>query len=74
VGQEKEDVENKPKIRGAIMMANSYSPKTFEGGTKVTVIPTWGFDAGTEYSFENTENFEIAHNLIYENKNEVYDT
>jgi hypothetical protein len=30
--------------------------------------------AGTEYSFEITENFEIALNLIYENKEEVYDT
>ncbi len=28
---------------------------------------------GTEYSFEITENFEIALNLIYENKQEVYD-
>lgn len=28
---------------------------------------------GTEYSFEITENFEIALNLIYENKDEVYD-
>jgi len=144
--QEKENAEHKPKIRGAIMMANSHSPRTFEGGTKVTVIPTWGFDvdyffhprwsvalqgdiklqsfeveeennvllernfpvalatvihyhalrhwsfylgpgyeleshenlflvrAGTEYSFEITENFEIALNLIFENKTEVYDT
>jgi len=146
LAQEKEDSEHKPKIRGAIMMANSHSPKAFEGETKVTVIPTWGFDvdyffhprwsvalqgdiklqsfeveeennvalernfpvalatvihyhalrhwsfylgpgyeleshenlflvrAGTEYSFEITENFEIALNLIYENKDEVYDT
>lgn len=29
---------------------------------------------GTEYSFEISENFEIALNLIYENKEEVYDT
>jgi hypothetical protein len=29
--------------------------------------------AGTEYSFEITENFEIALNLFYENKEEVYD-
>jgi len=29
--------------------------------------------AGTEYSFEITEDFEIALNLIYENKEEVYD-
>jgi hypothetical protein len=28
---------------------------------------------GTEYSFEVTDNFEIALNLIYENKEEVYD-
>jgi hypothetical protein len=31
------------------------------------------FKAGTEYSFEITENFEIALNLIYENKEGVYD-
>ncbi|OYU96387.1 MAG: hypothetical protein CFE21_08295 [Bacteroidetes bacterium B1(2017)] len=29
---------------------------------------------GTEYSFEITEKFEIALNLIYENKEEIYDT
>lgn len=29
--------------------------------------------AGTEYSFEITEEFEIALNLSYENKQEVYD-
>jgi len=29
---------------------------------------------GTEYSFEINENFEIALNLIFENKQEVYDT
>jgi hypothetical protein len=28
---------------------------------------------GTEYSFEVTEDFEIALNLIYENKENVYD-
>lgn len=28
---------------------------------------------GTEYSFEISEDFEIALNLIYENKEEVYD-
>lgn len=28
---------------------------------------------GTEYSFEITEDFEIALNLIYENKEELYD-
>jgi len=28
---------------------------------------------GTEYSFEITEDFEIALNLIYENKDGVYD-
>jgi hypothetical protein len=133
-----------PKIRGAIMMANSHVPNATEGGKKISVIPTWGFDVdyyfhrrwsvavqgdlklqsfeiednnvalerknplalagvlhyhalrywsfyagsgyeferhknfflvkfGTEYSFEVTENFEIALNLIYENKQEVYD-
>jgi hypothetical protein len=141
--QEKEEFN--PKVRGAIMMANSHIPKATEGGKSVHVIPTWGFDLdyyfhprwsaalqgdiklqsfeveennvelernypfaivaalhyhalrhwsfysgpgyeldsnenlfllrfGTEYSFEITENFEIALNLIYENKQEVYDT
>jgi len=126
------------------MMANSHVPHATEGGKKIAIIPTWGFDvdyvfhphwsvalqgdiklqsfdiednnvalertnpfaiagvihyhllrhwsfyagpgyefeshknfflvkAGTEYSFEITENFEIALNLIYENKEEVYD-
>jgi len=139
-----EPQEFKPKIRGAIMMANSHVPNATEGGKKVAIIPTWAFDvdyffrarwsvaiqgdiklqsfevedgvtelertnpiaftgvihyhalrhwsfyvgpgyeferhenlflmkAGTEYSFEITENFEIALNLIYENKQEVYD-
>lgn len=142
--QEKDSEEFKPKVRGAIMMANSHIPKATEGGKSVHVIPTWGFDidyffhprwsvalqgdvklqsfevednnvelertypvtlagvlhyhalrhwsffigpgyelekhenlffvkVGTEYSFEITENFEIALNLIYENKQEVYD-
>ena len=133
-----------PQIRGAIMMANSHVPNATEGGKKVSIVPTWGFDfdyffhrrwsaaihgdvklqsfeiedgavlltrtnpfaiaavlhyhalrhwsfyagpgyeleshknffmikGGTEYSFEISENFEIALNLIYENKAEVYD-
>ena len=136
--------EFKPKIRGAIMMANSHVPNATEGEKDVAIIPTWGFDldyffhprwsialqgdiklqsfeiedqgvalertnpfaistvihyhalrhwsfyvgpgveleshkdfflvkAGTEYGFEITENFEIALNLIYENKDGVYD-
>jgi len=144
LAQEAEREEHKPKIRGAIMMANSHVPNATEGGKKVAIIPTWGFDVdyffhrrwsvalqgdiklqsfeveennvalertnpfaiavvvhyhalrhwsfyagpgyefeshenfflvkvGTEYSFEITENFEIALNLIYENKEEVYD-
>lgn len=143
-GQESQTEEFKPKIRGAIMMANSHVPTATEGGRKVTIIPTWGFDVdyffhprwslaiqgdiklqsfevedgqtqltrtnpiaftgvihyhalkhwsfyagpgyefeshknlflvrtGTEYSFEITEEFEIALNLIYENKQEIYD-
>lgn len=143
--QETNSEEFKPKIRGAIMMANSHVPTATEGGKKVAIIPTWGFDVdyffhprwslalqgdiklqsfevedhnnavlqrtnpfaltmaihyhalrhwsfytgpgyefekhknlflvkvGTEYSFEITEDFEIALNLIYENKQEVYD-
>lgn len=142
--QKKESEEFSPKIRGAIMMANSHVPNATEGGKKVAIIPTWGFDvdyffhprwsvalqgdiklqsfevedgvttlertnplaftgvihyhalrhwsfyigpgyelekhknlflmkAGTEYSFEITENFEIALNLMYENKQEIYD-
>jgi len=136
--------DHKPKIRGAIMMANSHVPKATEGGKSIHVIPTWGLDfdyyfntrwsvavqadiklqsfevdegdvmlertnpvalagvlhyhalrhwsfyagpgieleksenlflvrIGTEYSFEITEDFEIALNVIYENKDEVYD-
>lgn len=143
--QEAESTEHKPKIRGAIMMANSHVPNAFQGERKLAIIPTWGFDVdyffhprwsvavqgdiklasfeveesevmlersnpvalagvlhyhalrhwsfyagpgieleksenlflvriGTEYSIEITENFEIALNLIYENKDEVYDT
>ncbi len=142
--QETNSEEFKPKIRGAIMMANSHIPTATVGGRHVSVIPTWGFDAdyffhprwsvalqsdlklqsfeieegdalltrsfplafttlihyhalhhwsfytgpgyefeksknlflfkvGTEYSFEITEKFEIALNLIYENRQEVYD-
>jgi hypothetical protein len=146
LAQEDEDAAHKPKIRAAIMMANSHVPNAFEGDVKVALIPTWGFDVdyffhprwsvaiqgdvklqsfeveeannvilersypvalttvihyhalrhwsfyagpgyefessgnlflvrvGTEYSFEITEDFEIALNLIYENKEEVYDT
>lgn len=126
------------------MMANSHVPEATEGGKKVYIMPTWGFDVdyyfhprwsvavqgdiklqsfdveegsqvlernhpvafagvlhyhalrhwsfflgpgyeleehenlflvkvGTEYSFEISENFEIALNLIYENKRDVYD-
>ena len=126
------------------MMANSHVPSATEGGKKVAIIPTWGFDidyffharwsvaiqgdiklqsfeiednqaslkrtnpftiagvlhfhalrhwsfytgpgyelephknfflikGGTEYSFEITEDFEIALNLIYESKEGVYD-
>jgi hypothetical protein len=144
LAQEEKDEPFAPKIRGAIMMGNSHIPKATEGGVKVTIIPTWGFDVdyffhprwsvalqgdlklqsfevedgdallsrsfplafttvlhyhalhhwsfftgpgyefekhknlflvkvGTEYSFEITENFEIALNLIYENRQEVYD-
>lgn len=145
LAQEAAGTDYKPKIRGAIMMANSHVPNATEGGKKVTIVPTWGFDidyffhrhwsvafqvdiklqsfeveddnveltrtnpiavagvvhyhalrrwsffvgpgyefeshknlfmvkAGTEYSFEITENFEIALNLSYENKQEIYDT
>ncbi|HTF17902.1 MAG TPA: hypothetical protein VK658_07505 [Chryseolinea sp.] len=142
-GQEKEPF--KPKIRGAIMMANTHVPNATEGGKKVSIIPTWGFDVdyyfhrrwsvaiqgdielqsfevednnveversfpfavaavihyhalrhwsfylgpgyefeshksffliktGTEYSFEITEDFEIALSLAHENKEDVYDS
>lgn len=145
VAQQEEHTEHRPKIRGAIMMANSHVPHATEGGKEVVVIPTWGFDVdyffhsrwsvalqgdiklqsfevdegqavlernyplalvgvihyhalrhwsfylgpgyeleshenlflvrlGTEYSFEISEDFEIALNFIYENKDEVYDT
>ncbi|MCU0369094.1 MAG: hypothetical protein MUF39_09720 [Cyclobacteriaceae bacterium] len=145
LAQETAEEEFKPKIRGAIMMANSHVPKSFEGDKKIAIIPTWGVDvdyffhprwsvaiqsdiklqdfevkvedkelerinpvalagvihyhalrhwsfyvgpgieleksenlflvrAGTEYSFEISEDFEIALNLLYENKDDVYDT
>lgn len=146
LAQESTEEEHEPRIRGAIMMANSQVPNAFEGDKKIIVIPTWGFDvdyffhrrwsfaiqgdvklqsfeveeengvilarsypttlasvihyhalrhwsfylgpgyefeqsenfflvrAGTEYSFEITEKFEIGLNLMYENKEEVYDT
>ena len=145
VAQQEGHTEHRPKIRGAIMMANSHVPNATEGGKEVVVIPTWGFDVdyffhprwsvalqgdiklqsfevdegqavlernfplalagvihyhalrhwsfylgpgyeleshenlflvrvGTEYSFEISEDFEIALNFIYENKDEVYDT
>jgi hypothetical protein len=34
----------KPKIRGAIMMANSHIPAATIDGKKITIVPTWGFD------------------------------
>lgn len=142
-GQE-EGSSHRPKIRGAIMMANSHVPSATEGGKKVAVIPTWGFDVdyffhrrwsaavqgdikiqsfevehgnavlersnpiavagilhyhalrhwsfyvgpgieleqhrnlsifkfGSEYSFEISDKFEIALNLIYVTKEDVYD-
>lgn len=142
--QENEHGQHLPKIRGAIMMANTHAPLASVEGKKVTIIPTWGFDidyffsknwsialqgdvklqsfeieheqtvlkrnypfslagvlhfhalrhwsfyagpgyefeshenlflvkVGTEYSFEISEDFEIALNLIYENKIDNYD-
>ncbi len=142
--QEKESA-HQPKIRGAIMMANSHIPAAENSTNAIDVLPAWGIDLdyffhkrwsvafitdiklqdysiveanqvtlerkyplslclgahyhlvknwsfyfapgielakdenlllyklGTEYSFEITENFEIALNLIYENRYEVYD-
>lgn len=43
--------EHKPKIRGAIMMANAHVPHATEGGKKIAVIPTWGFDV--DYFFHS---------------------
>ena len=144
-GEIGEAENHRRQIRAAIMMANSHVPNGFEGDTKVSVLPTWGFDVdyffhrrwsvalqgdvkiqrfevetesgelersfpvafagvihyhalrhwsfyvgpgieleksenlflvkiGTEYSFELTEDFEIALNLAFENKDNVYDT
>lgn len=42
--QEIQDETHRRKIRGAIMMANSHIPKSFEGDKKIAVIPTWGVD------------------------------
>lgn len=145
LAQERGEPDFNPRIRGAIMMANSHVPKATKGGKSVHIIPTWGFDVdyffhqrwsvalqgdillqsfevedgqtelersypvmlavvghyhalrhwsfylgpgyeieshenlwllriGTEYSFEISEEFEIALNLIFENKQEVYDS
>lgn len=142
--QEEESEAHRPKIRAAILMANSHVPNSFEGEKKVILLPTWGVDVdyffhrkwsvalqgdvkiqsfevehegislersypvafatvihyhalrhwsfyvgpgyeleksenlflvkfGSEYSFEITEDFEIALNLAYENKEELYD-
>lgn len=143
--QEEEFEPHKPKIRAAILMANSHVATSVNGERKSILIPTWGFDVdyffhprwsvalqgdvkvqsfevedegvllersfpatiagvlhfhalrhwsffagpgyeleknenlfliklGTEYSFEITEDFEIALNLAFENKEEVYDS
>jgi hypothetical protein len=40
--QEAEVNSDKPKIRGAIMMANSHVPNAFVGDKKVAVIPNMG--------------------------------
>lgn len=147
IAQETEEPEREkshiPKIRGAIMMANSHVPNAFEGDKRVAIIPTWALDIdyyfhpkwsvafqadmkvqsfevekeeillersypfsgafvlhyhakrhwsfyagpgyefeknenlsffrfGSEYSFEITEKFEIALNLAYETKQDVY--
>lgn len=143
--QEEESEAHRPKIRAAILMANTHVPNSFEGEKKVILLPTWGFDVdyffhrkwsvavqgdvkiqsfeiehegiflersypvalaavihyhalrhwsfyagpgyeleksknlfliklGSEYSFEITEDFEIALNLGFEKKEEVYDS
>ncbi|WP_187175290.1 hypothetical protein [Algoriphagus sp. AK58] len=145
IAQESASEGHRPKIRAAILMANSRVPHSYEGEKKLLILPTWGMDVdyffhprwsvafqadikvqsfevekneaslersypvalagvihfhalrhwsfyagpgyeleksenlflvklGTEYSFEITEDFEIALNLAYENKNEVYDS
>lgn len=145
IAQESEEEEHIPKIRAAIMMANSHVPHAVEGDKSVAIIPTWGMDIdyyfhprwsvafqtdiklqtfqvedgetllersfpfstalvmhyhalrhwsfylgpgyefeknenltffrlGSEYSFEITESFEIALNLVYENKKEIYNS
>jgi hypothetical protein len=42
--QSAEEEPFNPKIRGAIMMANSHVPSAFELNRSVIIIPTWGFD------------------------------
>ena len=44
IAQEGEKKEHRPKIRGAIMMANSHVPNATVEGKKAAIIPTWGFD------------------------------
>jgi hypothetical protein len=49
LAQEEKDEPFVPKIRGAIMMANSHVPSATQGGKEVIIIPMWGFDVF--YSF-----------------------
>lgn len=42
--QEEETGSHRPKIRAAILMANTHVPNSFEGDKKVILLPTWGFD------------------------------
>jgi hypothetical protein len=44
IAQESQPNEHNPKIRAAIMMANSHVPHATDGDKKVMIIPTWGFD------------------------------
>lgn len=68
--QEEASKVHQPKIRGAVMMANSHVPKSTNGDKKVAVIPTWGFDV--DYFFHprwsvalqgdiKLQSFEIEH-------------
>lgn len=65
--------EHRPMVRGAIMMANSHIPNATEGGHKVAIVPTWGFDV--DYFFHprwsvalrgdiKLQSFEVEHDNV----------
>ena len=56
IGQNQDETKpaHQPKIRGAIMMANSHVPKAIEGSINGVIIPTWGFDIDYFFTIKNS--------------------